>query len=105
MAEEKRKREKVQIVWRSGSKLLKILVIVLIVLSTAALAALWWVQHDVTRQTEKMREEAAAIEYENEKLEQKIEDLGSAQSIQDIAREELGMVSADTVLIHPQPQN
>lgn len=105
MAEEKKKKEKVQIIWRSGSKLLKILVVVLIALSAAALGALWWVQNDVNRQTEKMREEAAAIQYENEKLEQKIEDLGSAQSIQDIAREELGMVSPDTVLINPKPQN
>lgn len=96
---------KTEIVWRSGSKLLKVLVIALIVLSTLALAALWWVRKDLTRQTENMRQEAAAVYAENEALEQKIEDLGSVQSIQDIAKEELGMVSADTVLISPRPQN
>lgn len=104
MAEKNWKVGKVEIVWRRGSKLLKRLVIALIVLSTAALGTLWWVHADLLRQAEKMQQESAVIQNENQTLEQKIKDLGSVQSIQEIAKEELGMVPADTVLINPRVQ-
>ena len=42
------------------------------------------------------------MEYANSVLEQKKADLGSVQSIQDIAKEELGLVNPDTVVIDPQ---
>ena len=81
---------------------LKVLLIVLILFSTAALAALRWVHTGIQAQTENLRAEAAAVEYANSVLEQKKADLGSVQSIQDIAKEELGLVNPDTVVIDPQ---
>ncbi|MCI7808695.1 MAG: hypothetical protein PUJ12_03400 [Oscillospiraceae bacterium] len=81
---------------------LKVLLIVLILFSTAALAALRWVHNGIQAQTENLRAEAAAVEYANSVLEQKKADLGSVQSIQDIAKEELGLVNPDTVVIDPQ---
>ncbi|MDY4582513.1 MAG: hypothetical protein SPD81_06625 [Candidatus Faecousia sp.] len=81
---------------------LKVLLIVLILFSTAALAALRWVHNGIQAQTENLRTEAAAVEYANSVLEQKKADLGSVQSIQDIAKEELGLVNPDTVVIDPQ---
>ena len=48
-----------------------------------------------------LRDEAAAIEHANSELEQKTADLGSVQSVQDIAKEELGLVDPDTVIIEP----
>lgn len=81
---------------------LKVLLIVLILFSTAALAALRWVHNSIQAQTENLRAEAAAVEYANSVLEQKKADLGSVQSIQDIAKEELGLVNPDTVVIDPQ---
>lgn len=102
MTERKWKIGKVQIVFGRSSKLLKILVTVLIVFSTAALAALGWAEFDIRRQTEKLRAEAAQVVYENEVLEENIEQLGSVKSVERIAREELGMVSTDTVLIEAQ---
>ena len=81
---------------------LKALLIVLILFSTAALAALRWVHNGIQAQTENLRTEAAAVEYANSVLEQKKADLGSVQSIQDIAKEELGLVNPDTVVIDPQ---
>ena len=83
-------------------KSLKVLLIVLILFSTAALAALRWVHNGIQAQTENLRAEAAAVEYANSVLEQKKADLGSVQSIQDIAKEELGLVNPDTVVIDPQ---
>ena len=42
---------------------------------------------------------ASGLEYANEVLDQKTEELGSVQSIQDLAKEELGLVDPDTILI------
>ena len=91
----------VTVVVRSSPPLLKIVLIALIVLSITALAALSWVNFSIRAQTEDMRQEAAALQGENTELEEKIGKLGSVQSIQDIAREELGLVDPNTVVINP----
>ena len=92
---------KFQIVFRPSTTLLKIVVIVLIVFSTAALIALSWVRQSIQVQTEDLRQEAVALEQENADLEDKIGNLGSVQSIEEIAQEELGLVQPDTVIINP----
>ena len=78
------------------------LVILLIVFSMAALIALRWVHNGILEQTDALKEEAAAIENANQELVEKTENLGSVQSIQDIARDELGLVDPDTILIDPE---
>ena len=75
---------------------------VLIVFSMAALAALAWVRGSIRGQVENLRQEAAAIEQENRELQDKIDNLGSVQSVQDIAREELGLVDPNTIMIQPE---
>lgn len=102
MTERKWKIGNVQIIWRRSGTLLKALVIVLIAFSTAALAALWWVRADIQHRTEQMRTEAAAIISENEKLDERLKDMTSSQTVLEIAEEELGMVSDNTLLIKPQ---
>ena len=94
------RKEKVEI--RSTSAVLKILLIVLILFSIVALIALRWVHNGILTQIDDLKEEASGLEYSNEELNRKIEELGSVQSIQDIAKEELGLVDPDTVLIDPQ---
>ena len=93
---------KTQIIWNHSSALLKILVILLLVFSMVALVALNWVRISIANQTEAMRAEAAAVEAANQKLTERIENKDSQQVIRDIAKEELGMVSPDTVLIQPE---
>ena len=95
---------KIQIVFRPSTTLLKIVVIVLIVFSTAALIALSWVRQSIQVQTEDLRQEAIALEQENSDLEHKIGILGSVQSVEEIAQEELGMVKPDTIIINPNSQ-
>ena len=92
---------KFQIVFRPSTTLLKIVVIVLIVFSTAALIALSWVRQSIQVQTEDLRQEAMALEQENRDLENKIGILGSVQSVEEIAQEELGMVKPNTIIINP----
>ena len=94
----------VQLVFRPSSALLKIVVTVLILFSTAALISLIWVRQSIQVQTEDLRQEAMALEQENKDLENKIGILGSVQSVEEIAQEELGMVKPDTIIINPNSQ-
>ena len=93
---------KVQIIWRHSSLLLKTLVIVLIVFSMAAMAALGWVRVSIQNQTGQMLAEAAALEEKNKELNERIQRIDAVDTIQSIAEEELGMVTPDTVLIRPE---
>ena len=98
----KQTKPKLRLVMRSGSTALKIVMVVLIVFSMAALTALAWVRGSIRSQVEDLRQEAAALEQENRELQEKIDALGSVQSVQDIAQEELGLVNPDTILIQPE---
>ena len=98
----KQKKPKLRLVMRSSSTALKIVMVVLIVFSMAALTALAWVRGSIRSQVEDLRQEAAALEQENRELQEKIDALGSVQSVQDIAQEELGLVNPDTILIQPE---
>ena len=59
--------------------------------------------NNIRQETENLREEAAAVEYENEDLEEKIDEVDSVQGVQNIAEEELHMVDPNTVIIDPKP--
>lgn len=92
----------VKIKLRSAPPALKIALIALIVFSISALVALRWVHNGILAQTEVKREQAAAMEGANADLQEKIGKAGSVQGIQEIARDELGLVSPDTILIQPE---
>lgn len=96
-------KKNVKIEFRQAVPALKISLIILILFSTAALVALRWVHNGIREQTDKLRSEAAAVEFANEQLEEKTANLDSIQSVQDIAKEELGLVDPSTVVIDPQP--
>ena len=90
---------RIKIEYRRSRPLTKIVAVAAIVLSMVALLTLSWAKHDVQRQTQEMMGEAARLEQENAQLERKIGELGSVKSAEEIAQEELGLVSSDTVLI------
>ena len=93
--------KQVKVEVRPASNILKILLIVLIIFSIVALAALRWVHSGILSEIDEMKQEASGLEHANSELERKTEELGSVQSIQDIAKEELGLVDPDTILIEP----
>jgi cell division protein FtsB len=101
MEERKNPFRNIKVVVRPSTPMLKIIVILVILFSMAALAALSWVQSGIRARTEEIQAEAAELEYENEILNEKIDQLDSVQSAEDIAQEELGMVYPDTVIIDP----
>ena len=102
MAETKKPLRNVQVKFRRSRPITKILVIAAIVLSTVALLTLRWVQNDIERNTQEMREEAAELVKENAELEQKKDNAGSVQGVMDIAESELGYVDPDAVFFEPQ---
>ena len=78
---------------------------VLIVFSMAALAALRWVHTGIQARTGELRDEAAALEHQNSELEEKIGELDSVKSVEDIARSELGLADPNTLILDLQPQS
>jgi cell division protein FtsB len=102
MAEFKNPFRRVQVEFRRGSALTKVIVMVAIVLSMTALLTLRLAQNHVQAQTEEMRAQAAQLEQENAELTEKLGKQGSIESVQEIAEEELGLVDPDTVVIKPE---
>lgn len=92
---------KIKLVYRPGKTLTKVALLGVIVLSTAALITIHTAIERSEAREEAMRSEAAALEQQNRELEQKIDALGSKDSILDIAEEELGLVDPDTVVYVP----
>ena len=92
---------KIKLVYRPGKTLIKVALLGVIVLSTAALVTIHTAIARSEAKEEAMRTQAAALEQQNEELEQDINALGSKDSILDIAEEELGLVDPDTVVYVP----
>lgn len=92
-------KEKRKLVLVPSSKAVKILAVLVVLFSLVALVALGWVRGNIRDLTEEKRQQAAALEQENAELAEKKAQLGSSDSIQDIAQEELGMVNPDTVFV------
>lgn len=93
--------ERIRIVFRRGSLGLKIAVLALITLSLAALVLIWMYTQQARADYEDRRDQAIEYEYANSRLKESIDNLGTVQGIFQIAREELGLVDPDTVIIDP----
>jgi cell division protein FtsL len=99
MANKSTPQKQVKVEVRPASNIHKIILIILILFSIVALIALRWVHNGILTQIDELKDEASGLEYANEVLDKKTEELGSVQSIQDIAKEELGLVDPDTTII------
>ena len=99
MAKKQTPPKTVKVEVRPASNILKIILILLILFSIVALVALRWVHNGILTQIDELKDEASGLEHSNQVLDQKTEELGSVQSIQDIAKEELGLIDPDTIII------
>ena len=93
---------KVKVIFHPSSRALKIAVITLIVFSMIALTALTWVKISIHNRTEDMRAEAAILGEENALLEEKIENIGTLESIKQLALEFLGLADPDSIIIETE---
>lgn len=88
---------------RKRSKLLtKIVVLCTIVLSMVALLTIRQQLLDTQAMKDALNDKAAQLEQENGQLEDKIDSLGSVDSVEQIARDELGLVDPDSVIFQPE---
>ncbi len=101
MANKKNPLGRIRLVYRSSSPLLKCVVLAAIALCTVALLTLRTSIRELKENTDDLRNKAAALEQENQKLEKSIAELGTIQSIKRIAGEELGLVDPDAVFFDP----
>ncbi len=92
----------IKIQLRPAPNVLKIVLIILILLSVAALVALRQVHNGIQAEIDAMKDQAAAVEFANQELEEKKENIDSVQNIQAIAQEELGLVDPNTILMDPE---
>ncbi len=94
--------KRIRLVYRRSSTLTKAVVLSAVVLSMAALIALRLSICAAQDRTQDLADQAAQLEHENQELEEKKDNLGSADSVEQIAKDELGMVDKDTVIIEDQ---
>ena len=92
---------KIKLVYQRSSLLLKLLVLVTILVSTAALLALRSSIGTYHQQMRVLQVQAAMLQEENQELAEKIAALGSKSSIRRIATEELGLVDPDAQFFVP----
>ncbi len=91
--------KRIRLVYRRSSTLTKAVVLSAVVLSMTALIALQLSISAAQQRTQDLANQAAQYEHQNGQLEDKIDDLGSADSVEQIAKDELGLVDPDTVII------
>ena len=93
---------RIRLVYKRSSKLTKVAVCAAIVLSTVTLLVLRSATLDAQAKADALRDQAAQLEQENNRLEDQINDLGSVDSVEQIAQEQLGLVDPSTIIIKPE---
>ena len=97
-----RQLKRIRLVYRQSSMLSKAVVLSVIVVALAALLTLHLTIAAAQDRTAELADQAAALEQENKELQENINGLGSADSVGQIAQDELGLVDPDTVVIDPE---
>ena len=90
-----------KLVYRRSSLALKILVLVTILVSAAALIALRMTLNGYQTQSNVLQSRAVQLQEENKDLEEDIAALGRKDSIRQIAQEELGRVDPESQFFSP----
>ena len=93
---------RIRLVYRRSSNTLKIVVIAALVLGTLSLLMLRGAILRMEQKTEELRQQAAVLEQENKKLEKSISQLGTVQSVTELAEQLLGLVDPNTVIFSPE---
>ena len=103
MATQRKPRRRIRVVFQRSSIVTKSIVLATLAITTAALLTLTISIRNARAQEEADREKAAALERQNQELEQIIENTGSVEGIKDVAEKELGYVDGDAVIFEQAP--
>ena len=101
MAQRQNPFQGVKVVVRPGPRKLKIILILLILASLVTLVSLGTVLQGIESRIQAALDRAAELEHENAELADKTENVDSSSVIRDIARDALGLVDPDTIIIDP----
>ena len=93
---------RIRFVQKPGSRTLIIVLCVAIVLSMATLLVLKSMTARNQAEQDALRDQASKLEGENGELQDNIGKLGTLESVIQIARDILGLVFPDTVIIEPE---
>lgn len=96
------KKPRFRLVYRRSSTLLKCVVLAMILTGTLALVVLRSALLQTESKTEDLRHEAATLAQENQELERSISQLGTVQSVKELANKLLGLVDPDTVIFQAE---
>ena len=91
-------KRKYRVVFKKTSPLVKAVILIAILLSTIALVTLHATIEQSRSQYEAMRQHAGMLEENNQSLVQRIDEMGTLESIIQIAMERLGLVLPDTTI-------
>ncbi len=97
----KQKKGKVRFVYQSSPPLLKCVVLVMILVSVAALVVLGDAIADSKARQDALQMEAAQLEEQNRRLTQEIAELGTVESVKRIASLKLGLVDPNDQFFNP----
>lgn len=92
---------RIRLVYHRSSLFLKILVLVTILASAAALIVLRCSLKNYQQQSQVLQSQAITLQQENEELAKRVAELGTKESIRRIATEELGLVDRDAIFFNP----
>ena len=92
------KKQKIRFVYRRSSLVVKIIVLTTLVLLIAALIIIKSVTNSYSRKARQGWADAASQEQENNVVQQHIDEIGTPQSTQRIAQEELDLYPSDAVI-------
>lgn len=96
------KKPRFRLVYRRSSTLLKCIILAMILIGTLALVALRGKLLQAKNEANDLRHEAGTLEYENKELERSLSQLGTVQSVKELATRLLGLVDPDTVIFEPE---
>lgn len=94
--------QNIKVVFRRSRNLTKLVVLAVVILSTVTLLALGSAIVKERSRAENSREEAIALEQDNDRWQRYIEELGTVKGLLRIAREKLGLVDPDSLVIQPE---
>ena len=93
--------KRVRLVYRRSSTLTKTVVIATIAISMVVLLFLHGHITAAEKRYEAEKNQAAHLEQDNNKLEENINSIGSVDNAEQIAKDELGMLPSDSVIMIP----
>ena len=94
--------KRIKPVYRRSSRRMRLIVIVTIVLAMICLFSLRAALGDLNAANRDLENQAIALEQENQELTDKLSIQGTKEAVVRIARELLGLVMPDTVIVQPE---